>query len=140
MFEKVLLPIDLTHTESWENALPAALKCAGDRGELHLLAIVQEVGSPMVESFLPEGYEKAAIEKTEHALRDFANTHCAGQSVSVHVGHGQIAETVIATAEKIGAQLIVMASHPPNELRSILIGSHAGRVVRHSPISVLVAR
>ena len=139
MFEKVLLPIDLTHTESWDTALPAALKCVGDRGELHLLAVVQEVGSPMVESFLPEGYEKAAIEKTEHALRDFANTHCAGQAVSVHVGHGQIAETVISTAEKIGASLIVMASHIPN-LADHLWPSHGGQVARKSHASVLVVR
>jgi len=36
--------------------------------------------------------------------------------------------------------LIVMASHPPEEVQDFLIGSNADRVVRHSPIPVLVVR
>ena len=141
MFKTVLLPIDLTHTESWERALPAALEAAGDGGTVHLLGIVHEVGSAMVATFLPKGFEKEALARMKSEMEDFAAGHARnGTPIEVHVGHGHVPETILGAAEKTGADLIVMAAHPPHELTSMLVGSYAGKVVRNAPISVLVVR
>ena len=46
---------------------------------------------------------------------------------------------ILDLAEKIGADLIVMASHRP-ELKDYLLGPNAARVVRHAECSVMVVR
>lgn len=141
MFEKILLPVDVNHPESWENALPAAMRCAGADGEIHLLGIVHDLGSAMISSFLPENFEQTAMENLKAKLEELAATQFSSDyKVETHVGHGHVPETILRVAEQIRADLIVMASHPPNDLQTLLVGSNAGKVVRHSPIPVLTLR
>jgi nucleotide-binding universal stress UspA family protein len=141
MHDNVLLPIDLQHPESWEKALPVARRLIGGTGTIHLLGIVQDFGSSMVATFLPKGYEEKALHAMKKALDDFAATHFPdGSRVRVHVGHGHVAETILKSAARFGADLIVMASDKPDELRSILVSRDANAVVRHSPVSVMVVR
>lgn len=141
MFDKVLLPVDINHPESWENAIPAAKQCAGAGGEIHLLGIVHDLGSAMISSFLPENFEQTAMENLKAKLEELAGKEfSAGDKVETHVGHGHVPETILRIADQIGADLIVMASHPPNDFETLLVGSNADKVVRHSPIPVLTLR
>ncbi len=55
------------------------------------------------------------------------------------VAQGTVYKIIIDTAEGIGPDLIVMASHRP-ERSDYLLGPNAARVVRHSDKSVLVVR
>ncbi len=141
MLDDILLPIDLQHSDSWEKALPAALQLVGSSGTLHLLGIVPDIGSSMVATYLPTGYEKKMLESMNAALRDFAAAECpAGITTTTNVGHGHVAETIIKHAKRLEVDAIVMGSHKPDDLRSLLISSHANAVVRHSPISVMIIR
>lgn len=47
---------------------------------------------------------------------------------------------IIAEAERVGADLIVMGSHGRRGLRRLFLGSVAEHVVRHSPVPILVVR
>lgn len=138
MFDTVLLPIDLNHPASWEKALPMAQKVAGEGGKLHVLGIVHDLGMASIASYLPVDFEKEALERMQSDLNSFVASNAPG--AQAHVGHGHVSEQIIAAAEKIGADLIVMASHPPDELMTFLVGSNADRVVRHANIPVLVVR
>jgi len=138
MFDKILLPIDLNHSESWEAALPMAKRCAGAGGEIHLLGIVHDLGAAMVSSYLPEDFEKTSMENLKAQLAEFASANAAG--AIPHVAHGHVAETILRIADDLGADLIVMSSHPPNDFKTLLIGSNADKVVRHATIPVLVVR
>lgn len=141
MHDSILLPVDLQHPETWERALPAALRLAGETGTIHLLGIVHDFGSSMVATFLPKGYETKILQAMKEDLDRFATQHLPDQSrVQIHVGHGHVAETIIKTAKRFAADLIVMASPHPDELRSILVSRDVNAVVRHSPVSVLVVR
>lgn len=141
MFDKIVLPIDLNHPASWEKALPMALKLAGKTGEIHVLGIVHDVGAAMVANFLPADFETKALNHMETELEAFIAANVpSGAKASPHVGHGHVPETILSTAGRIGADMIVMASHPPDDLRSFLVGSAAEKVVRHSEIPVLVVR
>lgn len=141
MFDKILLPIDITHPESWEKALPAAKRCAGESGEIHLLGIVHDLGSAMVSSFLPADFEKTAMENMKAELAKLAGAEfSAGEKVETHVAHGHVPESILRIAGQIDADLIVMASHPPNDFQTLLVGSNADKVVRHSTIPVLTIR
>ncbi|GAB4389910.1 universal stress protein [Albidovulum sp.] len=141
MFDKVLLPIDVNYEESWKKALPAARRCAGPAGEIHLLGIVHDIGAAMVSSFLPEGFEKLAMESMKERLEEIAKKEFVdAERVKTHVGHGHVPEAILRVADQIGADLIVMASHPPNDLRTLLVGSNADKVVHHAKIPVLTVR
>ena len=102
MFDKILLPIDVNHPESWDKALPAAKQCAGANGEIHLLGIVHDLGAAVVSSFLPEGFEQKAMESLKEKLNEFAQSaFTTGTKVETHVGHGQVPETILRIADQI---------------------------------------
>lgn len=141
MFENVLLPIDLNHPASWEKALPMAVRLCGDTGTLHILGIVHDLGSAAVASYLPADFEAQALKRMKADLDAFRDREVpATTRTEVHVGHGHVPEHVLSAAGTVGADLIVMASHPPDDLRTLLVGSSADKVVRHSQIPVLVVR
>lgn len=141
MHDNILLPVDLQHPESWIKALPAAIRLSGEAGVIHLLGIVHDFGSSMVATFLPKGYEQKILQSMKEDLDRFALRHIPDNDrVQIHVGHGHIAETILKAAAKHSADLIVMASPLPDELRSILVSRDVNAVVRHSPVSVLVVR
>jgi universal stress protein F len=59
--------------------------------------------------------------------------------VDIDLRGGRPAEEIIAAAAECNADLIMLASHKPG-LSDYFLGSTASRVVRHSPVSVLVSR
>lgn len=140
MFDKILLPIDLNHPASWAKALPMARKLAGDGGEIQVLGIVHDLGSAMVAAYLPPDYEKKALDHMETEIEGFIAEHLSGARASPHVGHGHVPETILKSAGQLGSDVIVMASHPPDDFRTFLVGSNADKVVHHATIPVMVVR
>jgi len=141
MFANILLPIDIQHPASWEKALPMAAQLCDADGTLHILGILHEIGMAMLATYLPDDFEAEAVRTLTEDLTEFAKTNVPeGTRWEVHIGHGHVPEQVLANAAKVSADIIVMASHPPDELRMLLVGSFADRVVRHSERPVLVVR
>ncbi len=141
MFSSILLPIDLQHKTSWDRALPIARKLLAEDGHLHLLGIVHDVGNAWVASYLPKGYEQRAMSDMKGQLQDLAATELTDlANWHTHVGYGHVAETIVTMSRKTGADLIVMASRSPDELRTFRIASQGDRVVRHATVSVLLVR
>ncbi|MDX5401236.1 MAG: universal stress protein [Rhodobacterales bacterium] len=141
MFRNILLPIDIEHPESWEKALPMAVELTGTEGTLHLLGIVHDIGSAWVAGALPRDFEAQSLQSMKSSLNAFAAERLPGNMrVKTHVGHGHVAEHILKAAGTIGADLIVIAAHHPDDLRTLLIGSNSGKVVRHAKIPVLTVR
>ena len=140
MPKTILLPIDLNHPASWEKALPMALDLAGEGGSLHILGIVHDLGAAAVASFLPEGFEEKALQNMKADLDALIAANVPSGNAVAHVGHGNVSEQVLEYAKRLNANVIVMASHPPDELMTWLVGSQADKVVRHSDRPVLVVR
>lgn len=141
MFNNVLLPIDLNHPASWDKALPMALKLCGETGTLHILGIVHDLGSNIVATYLPEDFEERALKKMKSDLDGFiADRVPSGKKAEAHVGHGHVPEQILEAAKHANADLIVMASHPHDEVRLFLVGSNAEKVIRHANLPVLVVR
>lgn len=141
MFNNVLLPIDLNHPASWEKALPLALKLCGTSGTLHVLGIVHDLGSNIVATYLPDDFEEKALKKMKADLDAFITDKVpAGTKSAAHVGHGHVPEKILETAAHAKADLVVMASHPHDEVRLFLVGSNAEKVIRHANLPILVVR
>ncbi|MGF1640199.1 MAG: universal stress protein [Rhodospirillales bacterium] len=141
MYRQILLAVDLNEESSWRKALPTSIEyCRAFAATLHLIAVAPNVGMPLVGQFFPDDYEKQVEDAVLEALRAFVAEYVPDDiCVQRIVSQGTIYQEIIAAANTIGADLIVIAAHRP-ELRDYLLGPNAARVVRHAACSVLVVR
>lgn len=141
MYKDILLTIDLDQKASWEKALPVALEYADTFGaRLHLMTVVPPFGMSIVGQFFPSDYEKQVLDAAMAALKDFdAKNIDQGRRVQHIVAQGTVYEEIIDSAQKINADLIIIAAHGPR-MQDYFLGPNAARVVRHSDRSVLVVR
>lgn len=78
----------------------------------------------------------------DHIAGDAAeNARSIGvSSVDMRVEPGDYAETILAVADEIGADMIVVGSRGLGRLRGMLVGSVSQKVVQHAHCSVMVVR
>ena len=141
MYQNVLIPVDLAEASSWRKALPAAIEiCRASGGTLHLMTVVPDYGSPAVAQYFPADFEERMIAESTKELAALA-AKIVPEDVTVEtlVVYGGIYEKILETADELGADLIVVASHRP-ELKDYLLSPNAARVVRQANQSVLVVR
>ncbi len=136
----VLLSVDLNDEASWQTALPVATQIADScSARLTLITVIPGFNANVAQ-FFPEDHEQRMRDKATHELQQLVSRQLpAGREVVQIVTQGTIYHEIISTAETIGVDLIVMASHRPG-LKDYLIGPNAARVVRHFPGSVLIVR
>ena len=87
-------------------------------------------------------FEEIAATSAKAILESAAQkAHIAGVACeTVHATNQHPAEGIIATAEKNGCDLIVMASHGRRAVGRLLLGSQAVEVLSHSKVPALVVR
>jgi nucleotide-binding universal stress UspA family protein len=140
MYDTILLPIDLSAEHSWTHALPAALRLGGPDVTLHVLTVMPDFGMSMVGGYFEPGFEQKALHDIGEKLKTWVADHVPdGVDARPHVMHGRVYDQIIAAADQLGVNAIVMASHTP-ELADYLLGPNAARVVRHARQSVFVVR
>lgn len=142
----ILVPTDFSQAS--ELAVDAAAVLARELGAKITLVHVHDPDALRPPATIGWSDERqASVEKEiERAIdQSFAELKKA------RLGGVEIADTVIlhdpspahaicAYAEKIGADLIVIATHGRTGLKHLLIGSVAERVVRHASVPVLTLR
>jgi len=69
---------------------------------------------------------------------DKTRNHLGDQTIQTVVEEGDIAGTILATAKKLHANVIVMGSHSQKWLENIVIGSVAEEVLRQSTIPLFI--
>jgi nucleotide-binding universal stress UspA family protein len=136
MYKTILVPIDLSHKERIQPMLAAARHLGGKNARLILVSIVEEIPA-YVASQLPAGAIDGRINDTVEELKAVAVD--SGIKAEIEVRNGHPGAGILDIAEEKGADLIVVASHRPG-WEDYLIGSTAGRVVRHAKCSVHVLR
>ena len=140
MSRKILVPIDLEHGEHVDEVLRIATDFAtGSDAEVDLLTVIG-AAPVIVSQFLPESYETMASTKAEQDLAALvAGMGAVADRVTTVVRFGGTYQEILAHAEKVGTDLIVIGSHKP-DVADHLLGSTASRVVRHAQCSVYVVR
>ena len=137
MYRKIVVPVDLAHA----GRLEKALKTAADLARHYSVPVVyvgvastvpDEVArtpaeyAGKLEAFAAAQAEAHGIEATSHPL------------VSADP-QGDLNKLLRNTIERLGADLVVMASHAPSWL-DWLLPSHGGSIAEHSDASVFVVR
>lgn len=134
MFERILVPVDLT--EKNRPAVLAARDLARlSGGEVTLLHVIEPLDLPFEElsDFYQELEERAAdrMEKLAAPLRD------AGLSAHQHVVYGDRARQIVAYAQENRFQIIVVSSHRANlenPVRDLATISHKVAILAQSPV------
>ena len=140
MYKTILAAIDLEHGEHTLEILALVKKLAETFGAEVCLVNVVPAGPAIVSQFLDESYEGMASGEAEAKLAELAaGLTSAGVKSSNEVRFGTVYEEILAAAEKVGADLIVVGSHKPGAA-TFLLGTNAARVVRHASCSVTVVR
>ncbi len=136
MFKQILVPVEISHKERSGPMIEAAQSLAEDGANITLFNVVEDVPSYVMVQ-MPE----STIEEAKAAARMELKAIAAatGIEANVEVRRGRAHTVILAYANEVGADLIVVASHQP-ELQDYLLGSTAARVVRHATCSVLVTR
>ncbi len=142
MFKKILVPLD--GSELAEAVLPQVRSIAQCTGaEIVLLRVATaptyEYATPdagMMEQVRQQITEEVA-EYLGHVARGLKEQ---GFTVTAEVGRGPVADTILNCAEGLRVDLIAMSTHGRSGVARWLIGSVADRVVRASPVPVLLVR
>jgi nucleotide-binding universal stress UspA family protein len=87
-------------------------------------------------------FEEMAAEGAKRILdAAAAKAKAAGVAYKVvHVANRHAAEGIIETAEKIGADLIVMGSHGRRGINRLILGAQAYEVLSHCKVPALIVR
>ena len=145
----ILVPVDLDHESSWRKALPTAVDQARlTGGKVHLVHVVPHITAGLDWRYAIRGetggtldYDvKEVQEAAQKRLQDLMAQHVPPEfRGETPVPHGVIYDEIIRAADRLGADLIVMASHRPS-LKDYLLGPNAARVARHARTSVHIVR
>ena len=140
MYDTILAPIDISQSDQGNKTLARAAELAlGTGAKLCLVTVLSDVPN-LVAMHLPRDYAERARRDAEAKLDAAAEAHGLEQGHYMHiVRHGHIYREILAAAEEVHADLIVIASHQP-DASDYLLGSVAAKVVRHARCSVLVLR
>lgn len=138
MFKTVLVPVDVSLPEDAKKVLSAAKAITEPWNcDIHAATIVPDMGMAIVGSFFDKGFEAQSLDQAKAELQDAIDQ--TGIRAEMHVLSGSVYDRILALADKLQADLIILGAHSP-ELRDYLLGSNAAQIVRHSPKSVLVLR
>jgi nucleotide-binding universal stress UspA family protein len=119
---------------------------------LHALEPLGTTAASLVENVVPRDQLDAVrrqglanVEKEIHSRLDAFCKQELGPGASerdvvaeIRILHGAPAQTILAEAARLPADLIVMGTHGHPALERFLVGSVASRVVQQSPIPVLL--
>lgn len=98
--------------------------------------VVGGVVDPIPE--LIEAQEKSARDLLQRAANRAADQGITAKTILVD--NSFAADGIVATANEIGAELIIMGSHGRRGLNRLLLGSQTNNVLAHTKLPVLVTR
>lgn len=144
MFEHLLVATD--GSARADRAVALALKLAGQGAAVSALLVVPDYGTDQyVEAvFRPEGLEQLRprlIEAGRQRLAQVLARHgeAAARVQAVVVVADRAHEAILETAERLGCDLIVMASRARGPVAGALLGSQTQHVIAGAKMPVLVA-
>ena len=144
MFERILIPLDGSSLA--EQALPIAARLArASEGTLVLLRVpvIPIMDRPDLtprQEYSQQVINEEVSKEMEYLELVAERNDLAGITVEAHERFGAIAPTILSTAQSCHVDLIVMSSHGYTGFTRWSLGSVAQKVVRHSPVPVLVLR
>ncbi|MBS99368.1 MAG: universal stress protein [Oceanospirillaceae bacterium] len=142
MYKTILVPVDLSEQGYTDKVVKHALGVLEPHGQLILLTVVAGYQMPLVGSYFPPGTFNKVIKDIRQQLTDFVAQQLPidPSECTLLVEEGKPADLILSESVRVGADLIVMASHKQSRLERSVLGSVANKVVGRSDIPVLVIK
>jgi nucleotide-binding universal stress UspA family protein len=136
VFQHIMVPVDLGHTDKLETALRAAADLAGHYGA-RVTYVGVTSGQPSSVAHTPQEFAEklakfAAVQAEVNGVAEVAS-----HAVTAHDPAVELDRKLEDAVQEIGADLVVMGSHIP---RAFDLGSHGGRIATHTDVSVMLVR
>jgi universal stress protein A len=134
---RILVPVDFS--EPSEMAVSHACALAAAHGATITLS---HVGEPLHPDWFFDTtlLQRDIIQQAQKALDELVKKYCAGIKTKTEMRFGHPVETIILSAQKMKADVIVVGTHGRSGVKHALLGSVAERVARQAPCPVLVVR
>lgn len=142
-FERLLCPVDFSEPSfaAFELACSLARESASQLTLLHVVDWSHSDGSHGVAHFeVPEFARYLEDDARRRLAQMAADVSGTGLAPAIELAYGRPHRQVIAAAEGIGADLIVMGVHGKHALNTMLFGSTTNHVVRSATCPVLTLR
>jgi nucleotide-binding universal stress UspA family protein len=150
MFKQILVAIDGSETSS--RALAVAVRLAEEQGaSLNVLHVVDDMG--VIEGvdaksyFSPRYVDRllADLRKSGRDILDFAlalgrKEGITAKPIMIETRGASVAQTILAQASRVHADLLVLGTHGRRGLRRLVMGSDAEAVLREARVPVLLVR
>lgn len=135
MYKNILVPIALEHDRDTAGAMEIARLLLSDGGKITALHVMEAIPAYATQ-YLPA----AQMENRHSDAVALLKSELGGvKDVEAVVQTGHSGRTIVEYAEAHDIDCIIIASHRPG-LQDYLLGSTAGRVVRHANCPVHVIR
>jgi nucleotide-binding universal stress UspA family protein len=145
MYKRILIPTD--GSEASQRAILAAVDFARETGaEVVGLTATPEFKVLSLDSNMIEDTpDQFTANSAASARRILADVESAARDAGVpcrteHVIDDDPWSAIVAAAQRLGCDLIAMASHGRRGLKGLLLGSETQKVLVHSTVPVLVHR
>jgi len=143
---RLLVPVDFSPPSrralAWAFDYAQRAPCA-----VHLLHVVDRVPHPgdfnSRDTRQIEAEFRAIARAAEQELDRMAPSEEERADVGplrYHTGNGKVAQEIVAIADRLGAELIIMGTHGRTGVRRAVIGSVAEAVVRRAPCTVVCVK
>lgn len=139
--ERIVVGVDGGATSEQATREAAAL-AEGTGATLHLVTATKRSGSSgsnIVRGGGDESWSVSDVDRASGMLRELARTLGTTAEVTCMVLDGDPAKAIVAEADRIDADLIVIGNQRVNGVARVL-GAVAVDVVRHAPCSVYIAK
>ena len=107
---------------------------------LHVLQINPLTAQGAAQGYAGKDFYDSQVELARDRLEQYAQSIPAGVMRELAVEIGEPGNLIIAEQQRLGADLVVMATHGRRGLKHLVLGSVAERVVRESIAPVLTVR
>ena len=140
MFKKILIPIDIDYPNTASIVYKRAARIAElDDAKIRLISVMPGFGMPIVASYISNEIHENAKERFKTAIEQFIKENCQ-ESVTYRIRTGKNWEEIIKSADKWGADLIVVYHNRKREVNEVFSNSCSQRVMEHANCSVLRLR
>ncbi|MHB8765204.1 MAG: universal stress protein [Deferrisomatales bacterium] len=151
-YRTILYATDLAQhaRQGFAHAAGLARRCGARLVVVHVLeplgpyaegALRNYTSGETLAQFGAQARERLIADLRQRVERFCAAEECGSAAApEVRVPEGRPAETILAEARAVGADLIVMGSHGHTAVGEIFLGSTAHRVLQKAPVPVLLVR
>ncbi len=150
MFRRILFATDFSPHAEMAKKVAADLAKGNSGKHLWVLTVLEPIEEPLWATEEPAGVSEEAwealqkketreleAEKRARLHQDIADLRNLGVAVTEMVREGDPAEEIVAAAQEVEADVIVMGSHSNRSIWDVVLGSVTEHVIKHAPCPVI---